>query len=143
MAEPGVCIFCFVQGRLITYCSQQALHTLFVTSPNVSINSSKSSPNTQGCFPLSALDISTEIHPMRWVCRMELLPASQFGNVRTATYFHWDVLQTAFITYLFTDLSARKVMMLMTTSFQALYLSSSILKKYFEKDSFSVTEVQR
>lgn len=64
---------------------------------------------------------------------MELLNARQFGNVRTATYFYWKEIPSAFVTYLFTDLSARKAMMLVTLSFQALYLPSfPILRRYLE-----------
>lgn len=38
---------------------------------------------------LYAPHVNSEGHRIRWVCRMELLAARQFGNVRTASYFHW------------------------------------------------------
>ena len=53
--------------------------------------------------------------------RRELLTARQFGNVRTASYFHWKGIPSAFITYPFTDLSTREAMRLMAPSFQAFY----------------------
>ena len=53
--------------------------------------------------------------------RRELLIARQFGNVKTASYFHWKGIPSAFITYLFTDLSTREAMKLVTPSFQAFY----------------------
>lgn len=109
--RTGTQVSCFVQGRLRTYCSQQALYTVSVTHHPMCLSSFLRTHPTG--------NVKSEVHWMRWVCRRDLLTARQFGNVRTAPYFNWKGI--VFITYLFTDLSAREAMMLVTPSFQALY----------------------